>query len=516
MSEVHSVDVDIEQLKAAIRHDCVTFFAFYIGAELTLDVPELHIEVWNELLEHLEIVSQPGHLIGHLQKLFAIPRDHSKSTIAKLAVILFMRYSPLRFTLYISKTSSVATAAIRDVVSWLSSDQETAVYGKPDILKKNETDGLWIILIGLPDGTKKRIVLKAIGQGHQVRGLLIDNIRPDFIVIDDIEDYETADGDVQQRKLDEWAVGSLMKATAKRSFRLFLGNMVRSTTLLARLAKDPAWNPTVFGALVKDKQSGALKALWEGRWTVESLLADYRAHRRIGMGHVWETEMMNLSADTLLTLALDNALMIPQINPEEIQCGFICLDPAFGLNSWNDESAITVHVRINSLKVPIVIDSRKGRWDEKRILDELMELSYYWNIATWCIESAAAQKLFIPLFRLMLIEREISPDVFSILPIFAGKESKASRITAFRRAISTRNYALTESQVDLKLLLEEYSPDSKDHEDLCDSAAYGPLAWDTYGTTIEARGIQSISGRLIQSASANQQRDLGELHVCPF
>lgn len=511
------VSLDKAELLESLRNDCISFFMFYIGEELTLEIPQMHVDVWNELLHHLETLNQPEFIIGHLQKLFAIPREHSKSTIAKLAVILFMRYSPLRFTLYVSKTSAVATAAIRDVMVWFTSRQEAELFGEPKVQKKNETEGLWILDICVPTASfgvrSKRIVLKAVGQGHQVRGILIENLRPDFLVMDDIEDLDTADDGDQQKKLDDWTLGSLMKCTARRSFRLFLGNMIRSTTLLARLSKDPDWNPTVFGSLVRDKVTGVLRPLWDGRWTVQTLLAEYKSYRRLGKGHLWEAEMMNLTADKLLGANLDNAIIIPDVSPEDVTCGFLCIDPAFGLKAWNDQTAITVHVRKSDFGIPCVCDSRLGRWSEAQLLDNLIELSYQWNICTWVIETQAAQKLFIPLFRLMLMEREIPPDVFTVLPIAAGKESKSTRILAFRKAIDSRSYAITESQMDLKFKLEDYSPDTKEHDDLCDSGGFGPIVWQTYGTVIESAGIQQVAGRLLQ-ATGTPTRDLGEINVC--
>lgn len=512
------VSIDRAEYIKLIRHDCITFFVYYIGEDLTLEIPQMHIDVWNELLVLLDQISDPMMITGHLQKLFAIPRDHSKSTIAKLAVILFMRYSPLKFTMYVSKTATVATAAIRDVVTWLQKDEQ--LYGAPRIFKKNETEGIWIMDIMVPlinglDFRPKRIVLKAVGQGHQVRGTLIENIRPDFLVMDDIEDLDTADSGDQQSKLDDWTLGSLIQCTAKRSFRLFLGNMIRSTTLLARLSKDPEWNPTVFGALVRDKVSGSLEALWPGRWTVEQLLNEYRTYRRLGKGHVWEAEKMNLSGDKLLTARLDNAIIAIDPSPEDVTCGFLCIDPAFGLKPWNDNTAITVHVRTVSLGIPVVCDSRVGKWTEEQLLDNLIELSYQWNICTWVIETQAAQRLFIPLFGLLLKVREIPPEVFTILPIAAGSEKKANRILAYRQAIAARSYAVSESQIDLKMRLEEYSPDTKEHDDLCDSGSFGPLVWETYGTVIEAAGIQQVAGRLMQ-ATGNRPKDLGEINVCPI
>lgn len=510
-----AVAVSKEELIHAIRHDCVTFLAFYLQDELTLEVPDFHQEIWAEFLAFLEQVNRPDFIVGRLQKLFAVPREHSKSTLAKLAVILFMRYSVFSFTLYVSRTGPLAKRALKDVVMWLRSPQETELYGEAVEIKANESEGIWIYSIGLPGGGRKRIILLGMGMGQQVRGTLIDNKRPQFVIMDDIEDYETADGGFQQEKLDEWALGSLIKAMARTGFIVFLGNMVRSTTLLARLSTDPEWNPTVFGCLVRDKRTGELRALWQGRHTVEGLLKEYRTYRKLGKGHIWETEMMNLSGDKLLQQSLENAVVVPFVSPEEVQCGFICLDPAFGQKSWNDESGITVHVRTKEEGIPLLVDSRHGRFSENEIFDQLLELSYYWNLTTWCIESVAAQKLLIPFFKLLMTERQIPHEVFTLIPIMTAQKAKATRILAFRQAVAQRSYAFAESQRELLMILEEYTPQSSDHDDLPDSAAYGPIVWDLHGVTIEAVGSISIAGRLMQVEGLNTE-NAGESDVCPF
>ena len=201
-------EVSKEQLLRAIRKDCVTFLAFYLGDELTLDVPEFHIEIWDEFLQILDQVNSPDFIIGKLQKLFCVPRDHSKSTLAKLAVILFARYSKLRFFLYASNTKTIALNACKDIKSWLESPQDGELYGrKPTgwIEKSNEADGLFILHIPIPDSIQpKRIILKAIGSDAQVRGTLIDNQRPEFAVFDDCEDNSTSSTDVTQARFDAW------------------------------------------------------------------------------------------------------------------------------------------------------------------------------------------------------------------------------------------------------------------------------------------------------------------------
>lgn len=520
MNDAVTVSLSRDELLYAIRHDCVAILAFYLGDELTLDVPEFHEQIWDEFLVMLDQVNQPDFLIGHLQKLFCVPREHAKSTLSKVAVILFMRYSPLAFTVYVSNTKGVALNAIKDIVAWLESPQEAMLYGSPTVEKANESEGTYILHIHIPGRDKrKRIILRALGSEQQVRGMLVDNKRPELIIIDDCEDLSTASTEATQARLDEWLLGSLLKASARRSVRIILGNMIRKTTLIARLSKEPDWNPTVFGCIVRDKDTGALKPLWEGRHTVHGLIKEYLAYRRLGRGHVWIHEMMNLTAEEVFNADFSNVVQIPKPNPDQISAGCIVLDPAFGELAFNDESALTVHVMLedkNTLGggIPHVVDSRHGRWNEEKVLDQFIELSYYWGITTWVIESVAAQRLLIPYFKMALKLREIPSEVFTILPITGGKDAKASRIMAFQRAVGSTAYGIAESETELLQKLMEYDPTSKEHDDLIDSAAYGTVVWAHHGEVITASGVQNVAMAL--SGGASESMNIHQLDVCPM
>ncbi len=84
--------VSKDELLRLIRQDCETFLAFYLGEKLDLAVPEFHKELWDEFLELLDKVNDPNHVTGILNKLLGVPREHAKTTLVKLAVILLLRY----------------------------------------------------------------------------------------------------------------------------------------------------------------------------------------------------------------------------------------------------------------------------------------------------------------------------------------------------------------------------------------------------------------------------------------
>lgn len=479
-----------------MRTDCVTFFSFYLGESLTLDVPEFHQEIWEELLELVKTLDN-RRVTEFLRKLFAVPREHAKSTISKLAAILFLKFSDLAFVLYVSKTNGIAKNAIRDIIFWLQSPQEQELYGPCAIYKSSETESLWIVDITLRDENTgaqriKRCIFRALGSEQQVRGLLILNRRPEIIIVDDVEDLDNTKDAVQQLTLDEWVVGSLIKARAKRAVILFLGNVIRKTTLIARLMKNPDWNPTVFGALVRDKTTGVLKALWPGRHTVESLLADYKEHRKLGLGYVWEYEMMNLTQDEVIAADMGSVQIIDVPMVETLTAGAIILDPAFGKKAWNDQSAITVHAQIEGIPIPAVIDSRLGKWTETEIFDQMLELSYYWGIYTWFIEAEAAQRLLIGMFDLLVQTRRLPREMLVMIPIHSGGVAKPKRIMAFRDAVRARSYALASSQFPLLEALGKYDPASEEGDDLPDSAAYGTNIWLHHGKVLTYRGVQRV------------------------
>lgn len=506
MNDSRTVSFSIEELKVAMRDDCVTILSFYLEDKLDLAVPELHIEIWDELVVMVKTVSNLADWADHIQKVFCVPRGHAKSTLIKLAVILFFRYSPIRFVLYTSLTSGLAKAACKDIVGWLTSEKDNAVFGPTLVVKSNEQEQLWILDIGMPFQTeRKRVILKALGADQQVRGTNINSDRPDLTIMDDIEDNSTAASEETQAKLDVWLMGNLLKASARRSIRIVIGNMINKRTMLYRFSQDPKWNPTVYGAIVRNKKTGELESLWPDLWPLDKLIADYKNYRSKGTGHVWLYEMMNMTQESIFKTGMEGAVRIPRPLPDEIKSGIIILDPAFGQNAWNDYAAFTVHVKVPGSSIPHIVESRKNKYTEEQLLDTFLELSAYWNLATWGIESVAAQKLLIALFKTMMLNRGLDPTVYTVLPLLSGNKAKSSRILAFVRSAGAGSYGIVDEESDLVHELSHYDPDSSEHDDLPDSAAYGPIAWAQAGEMIDEGGRLREKLALMQAESDGTQ-----------
>lgn len=472
--EVLDVSADLGEIRQRLRTDGEFFIEFFLSDQLDLPVPQFHKDVWARITSAAERI------------MLAIPRDHAKTTLSKLSVVWHWLFTKHRFTTYLSNTNAIAKGACKDIIDYLRHPNFVATFGAVKMLKESEMESLWIFELPMPGGRLKRCILRAIGQGQQMRGINIDNQRPDFAVVDDVEDNENTDSPLLQKKLDKWIYGPFIKALARRKKIVWLGNMLQKTSLLARLSRNPKWNPVLYGCLIKDSETGQLKPLWPGKWTVESLQEDFKEYKDLGLVETWMCEMMNMPGHGENGFTQDNINYQAVPTPDAIKAAWITVDPAFGLNEHNDESSIAVHV-IPEDGVPMTVAVVHGHFDEVRLFNEVFSVAQYWGAWTWGIEAVAAQRVLIPLFNVFLAQKMMNHHV-EILPLMAGRgDPKAGRIRAFAGLMSNGEWAIPDDDVDITTQLLNYSFKKKDQEDdIIDSCAYGPTMMELYLSIIMA------------------------------
>jgi hypothetical protein len=376
---------------------------------------------------------------------------------------------------YLSNTNAIATNACKDIINYLKTENFRKVFGEVRMIKESESLSLWQFELTDAEGRVKHCILRALGAGQQVRGINIDNVRPDFAVIDDVEDKENTESELLQKKLDDWMYGSFLPAMSRQYRKiLWLGNMLKKTSLLARQSRNPKWNPVVFGALVKDPVTDQLRPLWPAMWTVSQLQEHFREYKDLGLTETWMCEMMNMPGHGENGFTEDQLcyLMVPAL--DEILATWITVDPAFGENQHNDNTAIVVHC----LPVewpPRVVSYYNGKCNETQMLEEILSLAYYWNAWVWGIEAIAAQKVLITLFEVLLTGKMIAHQV-TMLPLMAGKgDPKISRISSWVSLMSQGEYGIPEDDIEITNQLMGYNMRKKGNvDDLIDSCAYGP------------------------------------------
>lgn len=472
--ETVDLEADTDLIKRLLRTNGEFFIEFFLADQLDMSVPQFHEEIWTLLTDQ-----------DKERVLLAIPRGHAKTTLAKLCVVWYWLFTTHRFCVYLSNTAPIAKGACRDIIEWLSHPNFIKIFGQIRVIKQSDNEGLWIFDLPMGNGRFKRCILRALGQGQQMRGINIDNQRPDLAIVDDVEDNDNTASETQQKKLDQWMYGPFLQALAQRRKVLWLGNMLSKTSLLARQSRNPKWNPVVFGCLIKGAD-GFLKPLWPQRWTVEDLTESFREYKAMGLVETWMCEMMNMPGHGENGFTADQLNYAAPPDPSEIRMAWITIDPAFGLRAHNDESSIAVHVIPKGGGCPITLSPEHGRWTEVEMFDRALNLASYWNAWTWGIEAVAAQKVLLTLFDMLSASRGLAGRIICV-PLMSGRgDPKISRIRTYVSLCAHKEWAIAEDDVDLTtqiLSLDLRKTDQPD--DIADSAAYGPSMFEEFEGLIE-------------------------------
>lgn len=448
--EQQAVQVDLGSLLSALEHDREVFFHFFLGEQLTLDVPDFHVDIFDRIVD-----------VADEQFALAVPRGHAKTTLVKLAVVYFFLFRPYRFVVYCSNTTTVAKDECRDIINFIESDNFVAVFGRVEWEKKNESDGLYIFLL-----RGKRCILRALGAGQQVRGLNIDNQRPELVICDDAEDDENTATPAQREKFKRWIFGPLFKAAARNSKKIWIGNLVSTECILNYFCESEHWASVKYGCIKADGTP-----LWPDMFSLEYLQADFQQYTDAGMQAKWFAEMMNLPVpEGMGLISAGDILYKPQRLPGDLDYGFITVDPAFSQKTTADKSAVVVHGFVEGRwQVVAYHTARLGLFE---LFAVIFQFVLYWRVRIVGIESVQAQAALIDMFGFMFKER--GAHGIEVIPLYAGGARKTERITAWCALLKDHTYALSEGELDITTQLMLYDPSKKENnDDLVDACAYG-------------------------------------------
>jgi len=461
------VEVNLGELREKLRTDRRVFIEFFLQEELTHEVPPFHIDIMNRLTD-----------IDMLRVLLAIPRGHAKTTLAKITVIWYWLFSPYEFCVYLSNTSPIAKNACRDIMEFLRTPNFEAVFGKMIPSKESEVDGLWIFTILDGNGKKKNCTLRSAGAEQQMRGININNKRPQIAVIDDLEDLANTKNENMQKNLDRWVFSTFIKALAPNNKIIWLGNMLAHTSLLSRLSARPKWNPVVYGCLVK-AGDGTLRPLWPEIWSLEAIQEDLDEYKDMDQVETWYCEMMNMPGQGTNGFGLNQINYQPAPNLDDLVGAFVTIDPAYGLDAiLHDQSCVALH-GIDKDGLTTVCETVSGQMTESELFDAAFDMAQRWNAWVWGIEATAAQSALLKLFEVYKMMRGDAAAGLEFIPLSPAGRAKSARISAWVASMDSTEgrtpiYALHDQDMEVTSQLLEYNKTIQNQkDDRIDACALG-------------------------------------------
>lgn len=403
--------------------------------------------------------------------LIKMPRSFAKTTLINSAVIYLICYKEKMFPVLLSESGSHAEDQLKNIKGEFESNvviRESFGNLVPD---RQSSDRWTAKRIELTNG----VCVSAIGRGGQVRGSLLKGHRPDFIVVDDVEDEESVNTPEQRKKTQKWFYEAVIPAQDRirgNATIVVAGTLLHSEALLQVLEQDPEWTTIVFGAIDRD---GA--PLWADNMSLKKLQRAKLSFQLVGNLAGYYREYFNQISGT--EEAIFRQDMIRYIPPGEplpkLVATALTLDPAISDRIGADYAAFAVNgITERGEHVLLDIYAAIGMTMRQQC-DKYFELHALWNPNRHGIEAISFQRALI---HLMQEEMYAKGMYFEIIPITHGNIAKVERVQgvlqpryAARRVLHARKFPLYEQQ-----LLDW--PSGK--KDLADAFSMGITLLDPY------------------------------------
>ena len=262
----------------------------------------------------------------NLKAVFQWPRGHAKSTHFDIFMPLWLMFQPKRlinFMVIVGKSEDSAIRLLGDIQAELEHNQRIiADFGR------QRGSASW------QDGEFKAangVKFLACGRGQSPRGLRDRESRPDYIVIDDLDDDELCRNEKRVHDLTDWVKEALFGALdVGRGRFIMVGNLISKNSVLFNITKTPG----VFVSVIKAVDRNG-EPVWRGKWTKE----EAREYRDFVGYRAWEKEMMHnpIVDGTIFRSEWIRFKKMPKLSQYEM---LVCYtDPSFKSTTSNDYKA---------------------------------------------------------------------------------------------------------------------------------------------------------------------------------
>lgn len=214
----------------------------------------------------------------NLKAVFKWPRGHAKSTHFDIFIPLWLMFQRLiNVMVVVGKSEDSAIGLLSDIQAELEYNQRIiADFGEQKSMG-NWLQGKFV--------TQSEVAFFARGRGQSPRGLRYKEARPDYIVIDDLDDDELCRNEKRVKDLTDWVREALFGALdVGRGRFIMVGNLISKTSVLANIAATKGVYVSEIKAVDQEGEP-----VWKEKWTKEEA-----AEAREFMGYrSWQKEMMH-------------------------------------------------------------------------------------------------------------------------------------------------------------------------------------------------------------------------------
>lgn len=345
-----------------------------------------------------------------------IPRGFAKTTFVKILCLWYILFSQKRFILIICASEDKAINIVADIMMMLSGENIRRLFGSWQAGKDEDSKTKKVFFF-----RGRNIIIQGIGIWSDIRGVNRNNDRPDVMILDDVQSKEVAKDPDQTKELLEHITGTVLKT--KSNFNctfIFIANMYPENSILAKLRANPIWTSLVVGGILEDGTS-----LWEELKPLEALLEEWESDTSLGMGHVFESEVLNKEGRYDITgVDITRIQSMPDwMDIKDAEGGFILIDPS-GAKKTSDDCTIE-HFSVIDGK-PVFDEICFGTFTPLETIENALNLGMKRNTRLICVESVAYQSSLLFWFNYICEQKGITGFIF--MPVSPRNQAKNLRI----------------------------------------------------------------------------------------
>lgn len=359
-------------------------------------------------------------------------RGSAKTSKLRLLVSKRIAYAQAHTILFLSDTEGHATKSIQWLQSAVLHNTRWAEFFKLRPGKK-WTENDIEILHGV-EGYPIRII--GAGITGQIRGINIEDYRPDLIIGDDLENEENTATFEQRNKISNLFFGAVAKSLAPVSENpkaqlIVLGTPLHSEALIEVVRKDPSWISRRYGCFNIDGTSR-----WEVRHPLAELLREKASYAARNQMSIWLREMECRVVSPETAAFRPEWLQFYDVQPEGMVF-YVAIDPAPVLSdiaiakNLNTDFQAVVVIGILGHKVFLIEYKLIRDQNPEELVTELYRIIGVYNPVKVGIETVGYQKNLEWYLRDAMKKRN---HFFTITPV-NDRRKKGLRI---RQAITAR------------------------------------------------------------------------------
>lgn len=403
--------------------------------------PEFHHELWKEACSAHQFVA------------IAAPRGHAKSTAGTLAYGLAeVLFRSSRYVLIVSDTEAQATMFVQAMAQELMENEDLIELfgikkndkGLVQFLKSTEAD----IIVECNDGHTFRIMGK--GAEQKLRGMLWNGLRPDLVIIDDLENDELVMNKDRRDKLKRWFRGALIPMLAKKGKMRYWGTILHMDSVLENLMpvahdkytvdaglrvysvnpRKTMWRGIKYRAHTPDFS----EILWPARYPKEFFKTRMEEFTAAGMMDLYSQEYLNNPIDeSVAYFKKSDFLPIDDADRQRKLHYYVTLDPAISTEARADYSVFCI-AGVDENRVVHLREVIRDRLDGKELVDLILALQRTFEPEAIGIEKVLITQSIGAFLREEMVAQNTFPTIVEISHQGKDKVQRARNIQARMRA----------------------------------------------------------------------------------